>query len=211
MITRDLKKAAAALLAAALVAPQAGFAADAAGPVLYQGVDVSDDHVTIKLSAPAQYNSFLTQTPPRLILDLLDVKHGAVPHAASGGGKLLAGVRSAQYQLEPRRVTRVVLDLTKIAGYKVAALAEGIGVQLLDAGAEAPAGTKAAAAPAAAPAPVPASAPSAAPSAPPAAAAAARPAAPPPPIAAAPPAASRGSLAPPPATAAAAVKPLVAA
>jgi type IV pilus assembly protein PilQ len=143
MTTHNLKKAAAAFLAAALIMPQgavAAYAADAAAsaapvPASFQGVDVADDLVTIKLSTAVQYNSFLTQTPPRLILELLDTKHDAVERAAKGKGQYLAGVRTSQFQRSPRMITRVVLDLIKMGVYKVSAVSGGLAVQLIGSGA----------------------------------------------------------------------------
>lgn len=143
MTTHDLKKATAALLAAALIIPQgsvAAYAAEAASvkapaPAVFSGVEVSDDQVVIKLSGPVQYNSFLTQTPPRLVLELLDTKHAAPVRAAKGAGQFLAGVRTSQFQRTPRLVTRVVLDLVKMAVYKVSADAKGLAVQLIGSGA----------------------------------------------------------------------------
>lgn len=137
MNTHDLKKAAAVLLAAALVIPQgaaAAFAADAVlvAPVaLFQGVDVSDDFVAIKLSTTAQYNSFLTQTPPRLVMELLDVKQEGKSITVDGKGNFLKGVRSSQFEKAPRMVTRVVLDLVKMAGYKIGSNEKGLTVQLM--------------------------------------------------------------------------------
>jgi type IV pilus assembly protein PilQ len=182
MTTRNSKKAIAALLAAALIIPQgavAAFAADAASaapaPASFNGVDVADDLVTIKLSAPVQYNSFLTQTPPRLVLELLDTKNDASVRTAKGSGKYLAGVRSSQFQKTPRMITRVVLDLIKMAVYKIGQEPAGMTVRLVgsdDAATAAPANDSsapseaAAAVPAAEPAPKPApaaSAPAAAP------------------------------------------------
>ncbi|MEK7383669.1 MAG: type IV pilus secretin PilQ [Elusimicrobiota bacterium] len=137
MNTHDLKKAVAVFLAAALIIPQGGaaaFAADAASaaPITaFQGVDISDDFVAIKLSTAVQYNSFLTQTPPRLVLELLDVKHEGKNRSSEGKGSFLKGVRSAQFQQTPRMVTRVVLDLVKMAGYKIGLDAKGLRVQLM--------------------------------------------------------------------------------
>ena len=139
MTTHYLKKATAALLAAALILPNgavAAYAAEAAAvsaPVSFQGVEVADDLVTIKLSTAAQYNSFLTQTPPRLILELLDTKHDAADRAAKGKGQFLAGVRTSQFQKTPRMITRVVLDLVKMGVYKIAAVPKGLSVQLIGA------------------------------------------------------------------------------
>ena len=138
MTTHDLKKALAAALAAALIIPQgaiAAYAADGAAPVApvaasFQGLDIADDAVTIKLSTSVQYNSFLTQTPPRLVLELLDTKNDFSARSAKGQGKYLKGVRTSQFQKTPRMITRVVLDLIKMAVYKIAADPAGMTVKL---------------------------------------------------------------------------------
>ena len=136
MNTHDLKKAAAVLLAAALAIPQGVVAAFAAGttPVAtFQDVEVSEDMVSIRLSTAVQYNSFLTQTPPRLVMELLDVEHEGKTRAFEGKGNFLKGVRSSQFEKTPRMVTRVVLDLVKMAGYKVGTDEKGLTVQLVGA------------------------------------------------------------------------------
>jgi|GEM_PF-427847 len=135
MTRHDFKRALATLLAASLAAPQAAFAAEAAkaaaGPAIFQGVDISDDFVAVKLSTGVQYNSFMTVTPPRLILDLIDTKNAAPAGSTKGAGKILLKVRSSQFQTQPKFITRIVLDLMKTAGYKVSALPNGLGVQLV--------------------------------------------------------------------------------
>jgi len=135
MINHKLKKALSAVLAALLAAPAGvipAFAADAAAaPVAFQGIEVSDDLVTIKLSSAVLYNSFLTQTPPRLVMELLDTKHEGPTQSAKGKGSFLAGVRSSQFEKSPRLITRVVMDLVKMAGYKVGTTKAGLTVQLV--------------------------------------------------------------------------------
>lgn len=130
-----VKKALSAALAVVLAVPAGvipAFAADAApAPAVFQGVEVSDDLVTIKLSTAVLYNSFLTQAPPRLVMELLDTKHEGPTQSAKGKGAFLAGVRSSQFEKSPRLITRVVLDLVKMAGYKVGATEAGLTVQIV--------------------------------------------------------------------------------
>src|SRR3954471_8461622 len=162
MIKHPLKKALSAALAVILAVPGGiipAFAADAKpapapAPVVFQGVTVADDLVTIKLSSAVLYNSFLTQTPPRLVMELLDTKHDGPTQSAKGKGSFLKGVRSSQFEKTPRLITRVVMDLVKMAGYKVGTTKAGLTVQLVGSVDDAPA-PKAAAAPVPAPAPAP--------------------------------------------------------
>lgn len=132
MNMRILKKAAAVATAAALLAPGPVFAADAEVKAVFQGIEVSGDFALIKLSNPVQYNSFVTQVPPRLVVDLLDTKDGAPVAQAAGSGRILKRARSAQYRRHPRLITRVVLDLSKTAGYRMGAMSNGLGIRLVD-------------------------------------------------------------------------------
>ncbi|MDP3542087.1 MAG: type IV pilus secretin PilQ [Elusimicrobiota bacterium] len=135
MIKHPMKKSLASALAVILSIPGgvlSAFAADGApAPVVFQGVAVSDDLVTIKLSTGVLYNSFLTQTPPRLVMELLDTQHDGPSQSAKGKGKFLAGVRTSQFEKSPRLITRVVLDLVKMAGYKVGTTKGGLTVQIV--------------------------------------------------------------------------------
>jgi len=151
MINQSMKKALSAALAVILATPAGvvpAFAADAASPAEFRGITASDDLVTIKLSTSVMYNSFLTQTPPRLVLELLDTKHEGPTQSAKGKGLFLSGVRSSQYEKTPRLITRVVMDLVKMAGYKVGTTKDGLTVQLVGSVDDAPAAPAAAAAPA---------------------------------------------------------------
>ncbi|PIR15980.1 MAG: hypothetical protein COV48_11375, partial [Elusimicrobia bacterium CG11_big_fil_rev_8_21_14_0_20_64_6] len=130
-----MKKALSAALAVVLAVPGGvipSFAADTSlAPVEFQGVDISEDFVTIKLSSAAMYNSFLTQTPPRLVMELLDTQHDGPTRSSKGKGAVLAGVRSSQFENSPRLITRVVFDLVKMAGYKVGTSKAGLTVQIV--------------------------------------------------------------------------------
>lgn len=152
MINQHTKKALSAALAVILAIPGGAvpaLAADAApAPAVFQGVEVTDDLVTIKLSTAVLYNSFLTQTPPRLVMELLDTKHEGPTQSAKGKGAFLSGVRSSQFEKSPRLITRVVMDLVKMAGYKVATTKNGLAVQIVGSVSDAAAAPKA---PAAAP------------------------------------------------------------
>ena len=134
MTIHDLKKSLATALSIALAVPAGvapALAADAAAPAEFRGVDVADDQVTIKLSTSVLYNSFLTQKPPRLVVELLDTRHLGPSGSAKGAGSLLAAVRTSQFERAPKLVTRVVMDLVKMAGYKIDSSDKGLVVSLV--------------------------------------------------------------------------------
>jgi type IV pilus assembly protein PilQ len=152
----------------ALVCPQAlALPSSAAGAgAVVEGLAVAEDMVTIKLTAAAQHNGFLTANPPRLVVELLDADNQVGVKEIAGKGRFLRRVRAGQFQRSPKMIVRIVMDLKEMAGYRLAWSGNNLVVSLV---AEPGAAPAAPAAPAPAPtAAVPASA--AAPSAPAAAA-----------------------------------------
>jgi type IV pilus assembly protein PilQ len=111
----------AAALALALACPEGllvrSFAAEASATV--EGVSVGDDTVTINLSAATQYNGILIAKPPRLVVELLDADDQVGAKAIAGKGRFLKRVRVAQYQRSPKMISRVVMDLKEMAGYRL--------------------------------------------------------------------------------------------
>jgi hypothetical protein len=87
--------------------------------VKLQGVEASSDSVVLQLSGSVQYNVFATSVPPRLVIDLLDTAATAPSKTVEVGGPLLRRIRAAQFSRKPDAVTRVVMDMEKIAAYKV--------------------------------------------------------------------------------------------
>lgn len=129
MIKHPMRKTFAAALALLLLCPPGAVAPLWAQPAGKSGDDASDlvtvddlvvapDQVIIKLSDKAQYQTAVTQNPPRLIVDLLGTQYQA-PKKVAGQGKYLKDVRGAQFAPLPSPVSRVVLDLSEIPGYKI--------------------------------------------------------------------------------------------
>jgi len=113
-------------------------AAEPARPLLrLQGVEAAADSVTLQLSGPVQYNVFATSVPPRLVVDLLDTACAVPSKTFEVSGSALKRVRAAQFARKPDAITRVVLDLERIAAYQVRA-SEGRMTILLE-GSQAPA------------------------------------------------------------------------
>lgn len=164
MNTKRYKQAFAATLAALIAFPPFGVAplyAQAAGSaVAVEGLQVTDDKVVIQLSEEAQYKSFMTANPPRLVVEIVGAEYQAGAKSFAGKGKLLKGVRGAQFKPKPDPVSRVVLDLDKTTTYTVAQEGKNLVVTLAaakDSGsAPAPAVTQAEGAPKAPASPSPA-------------------------------------------------------
>ncbi len=149
MMTMELgKRAIAIAMAGALVCPPA-FAVEAKGEAPtraeVQSVSVGPDTVAIRLSAAVPYNGFLTSRPPRLVVEIFDAQNAVKTGDVLGQGKYLKRVRTSQFQRSPRMVSRVVMDLNAMAGYRLKQSGNDLLVELVDA-AGGPAATAASAA-----------------------------------------------------------------
>ncbi|MFH2202516.1 MAG: type IV pilus secretin PilQ [Elusimicrobiota bacterium] len=118
MIRELFKKCIAVLIALLLSAQGQGALVWAAEAATLDGIEVQPDQVTMHLSKEVRYNSFITVEPPRLIVELLNTEFAAAQKTQQGQGTLLNRVRAAQYQREPNLITRIVLDLKKLAAYR---------------------------------------------------------------------------------------------
>lgn len=113
-----LNKACAALLSALIAFPAPLFAQQAGG-LAVEGIEVSEDKVIIKLTDEAQYKSFMTATPPRLVVEIVGAEYQAGAKNFAGKGTVLKGVRGAQFKPKPEPVSRIVLDLAQTTTYTV--------------------------------------------------------------------------------------------
>jgi type IV pilus assembly protein PilQ len=128
-----LKRSLAAALSLALICPQAlalPSSAAEAGAVV-EGLGVAEDVVTIKLTAAAQHNGFLTANPPRLVVELLDADNQVGVKEVAGKGRFLKRVRVAQFQRSPKMIVRVVMDLKEMAGYRLVQSGNNLVVSLV--------------------------------------------------------------------------------
>jgi type IV pilus assembly protein PilQ len=140
-----LKRAAAATLAALIALPlstapawaAAVAAASSSDSVTLDGLDVGADTVQVHLSDKAKYTSFMTASPPRLVIQFEDTDYQAGAKLLAGKGKYLKDVRSSQFATAPTRLTRVVLDLNEVTGFNIAEKGNDIVVALGPAAADA--------------------------------------------------------------------------
>lgn len=95
-----------------------------------QAVDVSPDQVTLKLTTPAKYNTFVTANPPRLVLELLNTDTELSTRVIEGRGKVLKRVRVGQFAGEPNPIARIVLDLNRAVNYRVGTSGADLTVRL---------------------------------------------------------------------------------
>ncbi|MBI4249311.1 MAG: AMIN domain-containing protein [Elusimicrobia bacterium] len=138
MIKRFLFKLMAVIISAALGAPScAALPMLEAATVTLDRIDVQPDQIDLITSGPVKYHSFVTSSPPRLIIELLNTEFRAADRSYKGKGRWLKQVRSGQYSRDPDFVSRIVLDLTEMAKYEISSKLNRMIITL--AGAEMPA------------------------------------------------------------------------
>src|SRR5581483_11595516 len=86
-----------------------------------QGIEVGQDQITLKLTAPVKYNTFVTATPPRLVLEALNTDADLSKRVFAGKGTVLKRVRAGQFAGEPNPIARIVLDLERPVDFHVSA------------------------------------------------------------------------------------------
>ena len=76
--------------------------------------------ISIVTTGPIEYSVFKIPSPPRLVIELTNIEHNA-PNKKdiSVGGEIIKTVRSAQFQDEPVKIVRVVVDLERMVEYAV--------------------------------------------------------------------------------------------
>ena len=134
MMTTGFRGRSAVLIAFFMLCPF-GFSAQSGEPPVratVESISADADTVTIRLSAVAPYNGFLTIHPPRLVVELFDAKNEAKTGEIAGQGKYLKRVRMSQFQRSPRMVSRVVMDLNAMAGYRIKQSGNDLVVELVD-------------------------------------------------------------------------------
>ncbi|MBI4056659.1 MAG: type IV pilus secretin PilQ [Elusimicrobia bacterium] len=111
-------------LAATLLNPGPALVWAASGSRL-KNIEVRPDEVRIQTTKPVRYRDFVTATPPRLVLELIDTQNDFPQKVLAGKGEWIRQVRSGQFQKEPL-LTRVVLDLARRATYRISSEPSGL-------------------------------------------------------------------------------------
>ncbi|MFH1784723.1 MAG: type IV pilus secretin PilQ [bacterium] len=88
--------------------------------VAVEEVDSENVKVVISTDMPVHYKYFKLNTPPVVAVDLIHTIHAWPQKSIDTGEGIVSGVRSAQNRVEPRKITRVVIELTESElSYKV--------------------------------------------------------------------------------------------
>lgn len=99
--------------------PSTAFAAD--DFQVLTNVTIEGDVITLHLTGPAEYTAFPLSEPEKLVVDLLNTEQDWKKRELNVNGSLVKRVRSGQFQNEPSKIARVVVDLSAPADYSIQA------------------------------------------------------------------------------------------
>ncbi|MDH5173624.1 MAG: AMIN domain-containing protein [Elusimicrobiota bacterium] len=94
--------------------------------VKVQKISETKSNIIITTSGPIKYHCFRITNPPRLVVEMTNTVHNWKEKELEVGDFLLKRIRSGQYQNEPVKITRVVLDLERSVEYEATATEEQI-------------------------------------------------------------------------------------
>ncbi len=80
---------------------------------------VQGNDVVMTLSGTSKYHAFKIANPPRLVVEFTNTEHNVKNHELAINGDLIKRVRSGQFQNEPVKIARVVIDLKRASEYQV--------------------------------------------------------------------------------------------
>src|ERR1041384_2227633 len=82
-----------------------------------KSVSYENHRLRIRLDRPGPYRVFSLMKPPRLVVELSQTVHAEKPYVTTVDDDILKKIRSAQFTMSPQKVTRVVLEMPKLAAY----------------------------------------------------------------------------------------------
>ncbi len=86
--------------------------------VKVQKISETKSNIIITTTGPIKYHCFKITNPPRLVVEMTNTVHNWKQKELEIGNFLLKRIRSGQYQNEPIKITRVVLDLQRPVDYE---------------------------------------------------------------------------------------------
>jgi len=99
--------------------------------VKVQKVSEAKLNIIIAITGPIKYHCFKITNPPRLVVEMTNTVHNWKEKELEVGDFLVKRIRSGQYQNEPVKITRIVLDLAKPVDYESTATEKQIILTIL--------------------------------------------------------------------------------
>ncbi|OGS17873.1 MAG: hypothetical protein A2219_01695 [Elusimicrobia bacterium RIFOXYA2_FULL_50_26] len=82
-------------------------------------VSVNDNSVVVSLSGETKYHAFKIENPPRIIIEFTNTELNLKQKNIEVDGKTIKRIRGGQFQNDPVKIARVVLDMNSMAEYQL--------------------------------------------------------------------------------------------
>src|SRR3989304_7850405 len=77
------------------------------------------NQVIISLSGETKYHAFKISNPPRLVVELTNTEYNLSQKEIDVNNDLIVRIRGGQFENEPVKIARIVLDLKKMVEYQI--------------------------------------------------------------------------------------------
>lgn len=75
--------------------------------------------VSMTVSGETKYHAFKITNPPRIVVEFTNTEFDAKERELTGTGELIKRIRGGQFQNEPVKIARIVVDLVKMVEYEL--------------------------------------------------------------------------------------------
>jgi type IV pilus assembly protein PilQ len=82
-------------------------------------IKIDGNSVVMTLSGLTKHHVFQIANPPRLVVEFTNVEHNVKNKEMDGNAGLIKRIRSGQFENEPVKIARVVIDLSKMTEYSL--------------------------------------------------------------------------------------------
>ncbi|OGS23848.1 MAG: hypothetical protein A2297_01800 [Elusimicrobia bacterium RIFOXYB2_FULL_48_7] len=81
-------------------------------------LQIENKSIKIVTSNTVKYNIFKISNPPRLVVELFNTEHDLKQKETNVDSDLIKRIRTGQFQNQPNKIVRVVIDLNKMVNYE---------------------------------------------------------------------------------------------
>jgi type IV pilus assembly protein PilQ len=82
-------------------------------------IKVDGDSIVMSLSGKTKHHVFKISNPPRLVVEFSNTEHNVKNKEMEVNGTLIKRIRSGQFENEPVKIARIVIDLAKMTEYSL--------------------------------------------------------------------------------------------
>ncbi|MFH1421629.1 MAG: AMIN domain-containing protein [Planctomycetota bacterium] len=89
-------------------------------------VKIVDNSIVMTISGESKYHAFKISNPPRIVVEFTNTEHNWKQKELEVNSNSIKRIRSGQFQNEPVKIARVVVDLTQMFEYELKAVGKDV-------------------------------------------------------------------------------------